>query len=325
MPKKLKILSIDGGGIRGIIPALILAEVEKRTQKNIHTLFDLIAGSSVGAILALGLSRPKFKTLPEFSASDIAATFEKEGGQIFSRDFLHFVLALDNLLDERYSSKGFEKTMKKYFGDTRLKEALTTVLIPAYDIEKREPYFFKSTKAKEDDADDYPMWQVAMAAAAAPTYFEPVKLPIAKSPEYRVLIDGGVFANNPAMAALVESQKLYSEEPNCILVSIGTGEHSEKILYEDAKNFGLAGWALPILNVVFDGISDAVDYHVRKILPPINEENRYFRFQPSLTGCSDSLDNVDSSNLRGLKELANELISKESKKIDALCKYLVSD
>jgi uncharacterized protein len=202
-----KVLSIDGGGIRGIIPAMVLGEIEDRTGKPASELFDLIAGTSTGGILALGLAKPTVgSNKPQYKAEELAELYEKEGGRIFSRSVWHRTRALGSTLEEKYPSEGIEGVLDEYFGETRLQDALTNVLVAAYEIERRIPWFFRSERAKERIDYDFPMKQVARATSAAPTYFEPVKIGAEGSSDYYALIDGGVFANNPALCAYVEAR-----------------------------------------------------------------------------------------------------------------------
>ncbi len=126
-----KILSIDGGGIRGIIPAVILGELERKTGKAASSLFDLIAGTSTGGILALGLVKPNQDGSPHYSAMDLVGLYESNGSRIFSRSLLHRVLALGRFSKAKYSTTGLEKVLQEYFGETMLSEALTGLVVPS--------------------------------------------------------------------------------------------------------------------------------------------------------------------------------------------------
>ena len=142
------ILSIDGGGIRGIIPAMILAEIERRTGYRIAQMFDLIAGTSTGGVLALGLTIPQSAEVqrPKYKASQLVSFYEQDGQEVF-HSFWQNVTSLHGLLDEKYPSERFEKVLRKYMGDeTRLSEALTEVLITSYEIESCRPFFFTRQK-----------------------------------------------------------------------------------------------------------------------------------------------------------------------------------
>jgi patatin-like phospholipase/acyl hydrolase len=216
---KVKILSIDGGGMRGIVPAMVLAKIEEMTSKPICKLFDVISGTSTGGIISLILTRPSAdnKDLPAYRAEELVDLYTLNGKKIFSKDKLHMITSLNGILDEKYCSEGIESVLKAYLGTSKLSQCLTNVLIPTYDMEQRKPFFFKSWNAKNLNKKDYDfyMWQVARATSAAPTYFEPFKLEmkIRDSVNCYSLIDGGVFANNPAMCA-------YIDEKNCIMVQM---------------------------------------------------------------------------------------------------------
>ena len=320
MAKLIKVLSIDGGGIRGIIPAMILAEIERRSKKPIAGHFDLIAGTSSGGILALGLTVPGDDGQPRYSAEDGIQLFSGGGGRIFSRSLWHKIHSVWNVEQEKYRSDGIEEVFRAYFGDTRLKDALTELLITSYEIERRTPFFFKTTKAKDPDQPgyDFPMWQVARATSAAPTYFEPVKIEIDDPSGYYALVDGGIFANNPAMCALAEASAMHPES-EFLIASLGAGEFTQPLLYDHAKNWGLRRWAQPIVGISFDGTSATVDYQLTQLLPG----SRYFRFQGKLNECNDDMDDADPANVRALQLLAAEIIATHDEALDRLCGQLV--
>jgi patatin-like phospholipase/acyl hydrolase len=319
----IKVLSIDGGGIRGIIPALLLTEIEKRTGKHIAELFHLIAGTSTGGILTLGLVKPDKNKKPKYTAHDLAALYEKEGSMIFSSSVWHKFISANGLLEERYTSSGIEAVLERYFGDTMLSEALTDILITSYEIEKRTPWLFKSSKAKNPNLEnrDVYMKDAARATSAAPTYFQPNNIEIENSSF--TFIDGGVYANNPAMCAYVEAITTHQEYKDFLVVSLGTGEHTDPIWYKDAKDWGLADWAQPMLNVVFDGVDNVVNYQLKQLLPPRNGLNRYYRFQTKLSSVSPRMDNATKDNLYALKTLAWNMINEHNEMLDSLCSQLV--
>jgi len=316
----VRILSIDGGGIRGIIPAMLLAEIERRTEQPIAHLFDLVAGTSTGGIIALGLTIPKCPGAPLYSAQRFVELYEHEGARIFHRSLLRAMFAIDNLTWKRYSSRGVEQVLKEYFGDSRLRDAVTDVVITSYEIERRFPFFFKSRNARERPDYDFLARDVARATSAAPSYFEPMKLPSGTNSEYYTLIDGGVFANNPAACALVEARATL-DWSDYLVVSLGTGSMMRSLHL--AKYWGAALWVKPVLDIVFDGVSSTVDYQLDQLLPEITGElQRYYRFQVALHGSCHSIDNASPSNITALKGLAGNLIETESAKLDELCETL---
>jgi patatin-like phospholipase/acyl hydrolase len=320
-----KVLSIDGGGIRGIIPAMLLAEIEGRTGRRIAEMFDLVAGTSTGGILALGLTKPGQDSEPEYSAKKLIELYETEGGKIFSIPVWHRIHSGWGLAEEKYPSTGIDEVALEYFGDVRLAQALKEVLIPAYEIEKRGPWFFKRWEALDSKKGFNPfMREVARATSAAPTYFEPIQLKVG-SLGNRAFIDGGVHSNNPAMCAYVEARKIHPEEKEFMVVSLGTGEPTREMPYEEVKGWGLALWAQPILNVVFDGVSDTVDYQLRELLSTEEgDARRYYRFQTVLDIGKDDMDDASATNIHALKEKAQEIIDKNDAALETLCSHLVA-
>jgi uncharacterized protein len=294
--KRYRILSIDGGGIRGIIPAVLLAELERQSGKRVHQLFDMLAGTSTGGILSLALSLPGSGKTARWQASEIVDLYLEHGPEIFNRSLLHRIRAVGSILDEKYPDTGLESVLKRYFGDAMLSKALVEVLVTAYELEGREAFFFKRRKAiATPDQDDYPMWQVARATAAAPTYFEPLKLETGAIAGYYALVDGGVFANNPTMCAYADAHR-FEPGADIVVVSLGTGQLERPILYDDAKDWGMLEWARPILDVVFDGVADTTDYELRQLM----SDTRYFRLQTTLNVGSDAMDDASEANMRAL-------------------------
>jgi uncharacterized protein len=331
MPELVKVLSIDGGGIRGIIPASVLTDLERRLGAPIAERFDLITGTSTGGIIALGLTMPGAGGKPAHSAADLVELYKHDGETIFSRSLWHEIRALGNVIEEKYPARGIQSVLEEYFGEARLKDALTEVFITAYEIEDRIPWFFSSRDAATRPGYDFAMREVARATSAAPTYFEPAKLPShgLNKRGYWALVDGGVFANNPALCGLTEAITNYraehgGESPDILLVSLGTGALTRTIPYDKAKHWGLLQWAEPLLGVIFDGVSKTVDFQVAELCrisdaPP----QRYYRMQVSLEGYgSDDLDDASPANIAALERHARELIERESANLDAIAHAL---
>ena len=313
----VRVLSIDGGGIRGIVPAMVLQELERKLCRSVAESFDLIAGTSTGGILALVLTTPDVSGKPRYTAHDAVELYENEGRNIFSRPWLHRLKALGNLNSSKYPTDGIQSVLEKYFDQSRLSQATTDVLITSYEIERRFPLFFRSATARLRPDYDFPMAEVARATSAAPTYFAPTRIANPFTKETFSLIDGGVFANNPAACALVEARTALPAR-SYLVASLGTGELTRSIPYRQAKHWGLTQWAKPVLDIVFEGVSSTVDYQLRQMLPP----NRYFRFQTALEERVQSMDNVKPDNITALKCVATRLIREQERSLDQLCEQL---
>ena len=303
------ILAIDGGGIRGIIPALVVAEIEKITGLPACKLFDYIAGTSTGGIIAVGLACPTGDGKPRYGAQALVELYVKEGSAIFHHSFWHQVEALGNLTGPRYDGRGAEVVFHNYFGGWDLQSALTRILVTAYEIESRMPMFFKSWVASQKR---YLLAEVARATSAAPTFFPPAKV------QGQVFIDGGVFANNPTMCALAEVKKLHPDD-EVMVVSLGTGNTDRPIPFESAKSWGLAGWAEPLIDVLIDGVSDTVDYQAALMVQP----GRYFRFQTDLPRDIQAMDDTHPQTIELLQAWAARLVTSRAPDIAKVCDLLV--
>ena len=306
MAPPFKILSVDGGGIRGIIPAQILVAIEERTGRPICELFDFLAGTSTGGIIVLGLTKPGAGGKPDKAARDILGLYETSGGTIF-HESLRERLHLEAFMGPKYDAKGIEDTLQEYFGDVYLKDALKPVLVPAYDIEKQMTIFFKSWKAAANANADFPMRQVARATSAAPTYFPPEKIDTPDPIQYYALVDGGVVAANPGMCAYAEAIRL--GHPDVLMVSLGTGELRHPLPYSDAKNWGQLEWARPVIDIVLQGSNATVDYQLQQLLNTDGPDQTYFRFQVELSAQTEAMDNAHPDNLKRLLDLAKDYMS----------------
>ena len=327
-----RVLAVDGGGIRGLIAARVLKEIETRMHRPIAEMFDLVAGTSTGGILALGLTKPDPSGRPRFTADDMCDLYLNDGIAIFPHSVFQEVKTLHGLADARYPSQPIERILQQRFEDTMLSEALTEVVIPSYDLSAPGPYFFKREYAKNETEDwDVPMALVARATSAAPTYFDPAVLPAAGGYGDHALVDGGTFANNPTLSGYADALRLKEERPRILVVSIGTGLAPQlagsgpiPIEAEDVRDFGLAKWARPLLEVVLDGVPKAVEYQMGAIQAAHPEALAYYRLQSDLPTASHALDNASPENCARLVADAETLISKESDALTDICDELAS-
>ena len=311
-----RILSIDGGGIRGIIPGQILVVLEDKLKAKtgnenarIADYFDLIAGTSTGGILTCAYLMPDNETpgqklRPKFDSRQVVDLYLKRGGDIFSVPFGHKLKTLDGILYEKYPATALEKALDEYFGDTKLSELLKPCLIPSYDIKRRMGHFFTQHDAVKKKGWDYLVRDVARATSAAPTYFEcsDVKsLTEVSSP----LIDGGVFVNNPTLCAFAEVYNEYKTSPDQMaILSLGTGYSKKEYDYDHAKNWGMIQWVKPLIDIMMSGVSEVVDFQLRQIFDAIGAAGQYMRINTELPiDVSPDMDDASPKNLAALKEL----------------------
>lgn len=340
MAKLVRILSIDGGGIRGIIPGRVLTALEGKLQARfgagamIADHFDLIAGTSTGGILSCMLLCPddpeRSEPRPRFTAEQAVELYLDQGDDIFEVPLWHKIKSGGGLTDEKYPADGLDEALDDHLGKLKLHQLLRPSLITAYDIKRRDPFFFKQHRARRPDGSsndgrNYLVRDVARATSAAPTYFEVARVKSLLGVP-RPLVDGGVFANNPALCAYAEARKFFKKRAvqMCIL-SLGTGSSAKGYSYKEAKDWGLAGWAKPVIDIMMSGVSETVDYQLKQIYEAVGKPKQYLRIQADLTREPDSvseMDNADRENLQRLDEIGRELADEHDAALDAFVKLL---
>lgn len=220
--RPFRILAIDGGGICGILPASVLAEIEKRYLggESVSGYFDMIAGTSTGGIIALGLAHG-------LTAQDIQKFYVERGDQVFPRPSLvgRLMARIRRYHKPAYSNEPLEAELLRIFGDTPFGEAKTRLCIPSFEGVHGEPWIYKTPHHPDYKKDRVErMVKVALATAAAPTYFR------ALPNNGYMMVDGGIWANNPIMNAVVDTLACFELEMSQIRVlSLGCGETSFKV------------------------------------------------------------------------------------------------
>lgn len=336
MPDRLiRILSLDGGGVRGIISARILIELEKKLQRRtgdsdvrVTDFFDLIAGTSTGGLLACLYLYPEGDTgRPRYSAREVLELYLADSPQIFSIPLFHRLRSVAGYADERYPSSGLESVLAKYFHETYLSELLKPCLITAYDIRRRRALLFTQHDAVDRPAKDFQVRDVARATSAAPTYFETALIKSRTGVSYP-LIDGGVFANNPALCAYAEARTHFGgRAKDMAILSLGTGTVTKAYSHSEAKDWGNVGWIRPLFDIMLSSVSETVDYECRLAFDAVGAPEQYLRVDvgldrlPPCTTCD--LDNADPDNLNGLVELGAEAAEKNSRQLDSFVDVLL--
>ena len=335
MKKKVHILSIDGGGIRGVIPAVILNHIEKRLQRqsdNPHAAladyFDLVAGSSTGGILAcfyLLPALPEQSSHSRYFASDAIDFYVDYGKEIFNRKWLRFGFG-----KEKYPAAGLEKVLTDCMGDVTLAQSRKNCIVTAYDISERNAVFFTSPEARNDERRNYLMRDVARATSAAPTYF---KLAAIRSMNGNAsyLIDGAVYAGNPTMCAVVEANKsVYGEIDHptvndLYIVSVGTGTEKKKYDYRKAKDWGAVGWMRPMIDILFSASAEVVDYQMQQMFKVAGCSDCYARLKPELGKAKPEMDDASEQNIRQLKEAGEVFVKEHVNELDEIVQRLLEN
>jgi uncharacterized protein len=299
---KKRILALDGGGIKGVFAASFLETIEEHTGKRIAEHFDLISGTSTGGIIALGLGLG-------MSAKEITQFYVNDGPRIFDQNntldthgWLSRLAAKTGLgwnsgkqvIAPKYEPVQLKKALERAFASKRLGDSTVRLVIPAYNADKEDVHVFKTRHHTRLQMD----WKesavnVALATAAAPTYFRAHPMPSGAP-----LIDGGIWANNPAGLAAVEARSVLGwVEDELFIVRLGCTEE----LLDVPVNAGYAGLILKSTALFMQGQSRGADGTAMLLSGHRDEEPRYFPCQHRVPNGKFSLDNVKMiDRLKGL-------------------------
>ncbi len=302
-----RILSIDGGGIRGLLPARFLAALERASGRPAASMFDMLAGTSTGGIIAIGL-------LAGLPAAALVSLYRDKGPAIFPPTDIF--AKLREAVDPIYSAEPLEAALLALLGNTWLGETTgPELLVPAYDVTIPDAFFFKSWRARgthgtpdgDADADDFRLRDIARATSAAPIYF-PRAVITSMAGKQHEMIDGGVHSNNPSTAALADARRLWPGE-DILLVSLGTGAAEEPF---DLGRGGLIDVGPQLPGIFMDGSASRADYEAAQQPGAV-----YRRYQPDLaealpdgSHASAAMDDASPENLARLDLLAEAWIAR---------------
>lgn len=286
---RFQILALDGGGIKGLYSAAVLAKLEEKLQVRIVDHFDLITGTSTGGLIAVGLGlgmRPR----------EIVQFYIREGPRIFS-----------NTLGWRWCLHWFRRKYPQHrlksaltdsggFGDRLLGDSSKRLVIPAYNINQDKVRIFKTPHHERLTTDwSIPAWKVALATSAAPTYFESCC-----DVESARLIDGGVWANNPTVVGIAEAVSMLGRKLNQIhVLNIGTTD-SRKRRTRSLRNGGILQWlrGRDVIEVLMRGQSVGTHGLAQHLVGP----NQILRIDPIVPDGIYHLDRVNADDLVGEAE-----------------------
>jgi patatin-like phospholipase/acyl hydrolase len=317
----MKVLSIDGGGVRGIIPARILKEIETRTNKPISKLFNIVSGTSTGGLLTLAITKPNTQGNPEFSAKNLVDLYMERSKEIFAKpSIIRKIKTGFGLWGSKYDRAAYDKILLQIFKGTLLSQSLCPVFIPIYSLGNSKPFIASTYFAARNKENDFYLRDIAGAASAAPTYFDPKKFRSPNSTTIYQGVDGGIYANNPELIGVTGVYLLHPsfEIGNIILLSLGTGDTVKN--NQNSGNDGDIGWLKnkDIIGSMMDAESAIAETAVTAML----KNSNHFRFQLHLPSELADMDNSSDNNLNALLEAAEDFIQQNTLSIDNLCKKL---
>jgi hypothetical protein len=272
---------------------------------------------------------------PKYSLSEISNIYVQKGSVIFPlRSVIgKFLRQASNFINPEFSTRGIESVLREYVTDQKIKDSLLPIIVSTYDLSSNNPVFFKTSQATEDESTNAAIYDICRATSAAPTY-----LP-AYSFNYKgsrlTGIDGGVYVNNPTMAAITEISRyglkgFYRKKDGTSIafddirvLSLGTGSFTGKITEVDAVSWGQLQWIRRITDVMKRGVNQITDYETREMLDVENRPNRYLRLSIDITNerYANMADASEATRNYLEREVVNQ-VTNNMQKLDLLKQFL---
>jgi hypothetical protein len=292
-----RIFSFDGGGVRGVIPTVLLQRLTREPDlEDLLARVEFVAGTSTGGLIALMLAA-------DLDLQAIRELYEQRAEHVFDDSLLDDIRDLGKIIGADYDVANLERESHAVFGERTLGELSKRVLVTAFDLDNEDtkartwkPKLFHNFEGPDSDGAQL-AYKVGTYTSAAPTYFDTAD----------GFIDGGVFASNPAMCALAQSQDSrnlpadHAELSEVRLFSFGTGR-SLTHLEGQSLDWGYVQWIRPLVNLMLEGVNGIADYQCRQILG----DDRYFRLAPTFPA-DKSIDQDDVDEIPYMVEFAEQL------------------
>jgi hypothetical protein len=303
----------------------------------------VIAGTSTGALVTSMLAAPGKNKRPLFEAKEIINFYLENGPKIFPQRSWGFLTPMANLLGAvmgpKYDGKFLHDKIKSLTNDVTVADTVTNIIVPTFDIKFLQPVIFSTYEAKVDPLKNAHLSDICISTSAAPTYFPAHYFtthdPSGKAREYH-LVDGGVAANNPTMAAMsMITKEVLRRNPdfthgkpaeygNYLIISIGTGsaKQAEKYTAPDCAKWGVLRWLYdggftPLLDIFSHASADMVDIHAAVLFQALRIEKNYLRIQDdSLVGHTSSVDISTKENMEALIGIGNVLLKKRVARVN---------
>jgi len=327
------VLVIDGGGVRGLIPARMLEEIEKKTGKPTSELFDMIVVTSAGALVGASLTVPSKEdpTKPRYTASEVLQTFKREAPHIFPnikfRNIKHFVPGADGY----YDVENFEKILKTLYGDTKMGESLTDLIVTATDMKSYRPAWIQNIKnlSDKDGWRNMDLWEAVRASCTAPSLFQAkytYTAPNPNTPDVReryTFLDGNIFSASAPRYAYTKAKQAAPPDAEVVVVHIGTAFQKLSASPEEFNKVSpmtLLKETVGLMihmngTAVLDDLKSEIGDKLFSFDQPID------KYAPGITP-SIRLDDASDKNLNALLDYSERLVEDYGDDLDRLCEIL---
>lgn len=310
------VLSIDGGGVKGIIPAFFLHKIEQTTQQPTANLFDFMTGVSTGTILISILTVPTEAGKAKYTAEFVLQLYKHKAAEVFSSSFIHRIITLGGLLGPKYQSYGMQQLAEEYFGDMEMSKLISNVTLFGYDLKNKGLIAFTNMKERETNMPYYKVKDVIEGTTAIMSYFKSKSLYNQQNKRRHIVVDASLVLNNPAAMAFLYAYERCPDAANYLVVSFGTGQNPTIDI--EPNEWGLIHWLPDMFVTTIEGETITANIMTEKYADIINAGSpnqkapkvMYVRINPLVPW--DQSDPVDASasHLDALEKIAKDYYQK---------------
>lgn len=315
--RPIVVISVDGGGVRGVVPITMIEEIEKELGREISQVGHFFTGTSAGSIIVALLNVPGEGGRPKYTAAEAVKISEEVIGDLFKKPLTRSIRTLGGLAGSKYTAKPLEAHLKRLLGETTVGTTLRPVLITSVDMKTKKPFLFSTPDAIEDhERNNVPLWMAVRSSTAAPTYFKPFGIELSDETKL-ALADGGLTANNPELLGLLKAMEIYPGHTKFIVISLATGKPAvkEKIKTKGSTAGSLLKMLKPTIDTALDAQSDLSQEMMKMITKGGRVNVEYHRIGVVVPKKCAALDNASPTNLKCLKDIAAKRTQDEDFKL----------
>lgn len=322
----VRILVVDGGGINGIMPLVLLNYLEEKTGKPISSLFDFYTGTSTGSIIVSTLNIPTATGQPKYTAKRILELYTTFSKKVLNASLLRQIFTLKGLIAPRLSIDVLHRGFQKLLGrEMTFGQLVNHVAITAFNITDKKLTIFNSWDC-DSPVSRYLVGDIITAAVATPTMFSPVFFSEYQNHHPAVFVDGMIFANNPSLSAIEEAFNLYPNAKKFIIVHLGTGGNSIDFLNltgEKIQSWGAIRWMYPMATILYKAQNLVIKNAIASIQHfSSSVKFKYYYFSKNLDFASPF--DTSEANIKNVGAVANTLLQAQKKELDKVASQLIA-
>ena len=318
----VRVLCVDGGGIKGLLPLQAIKDLEEKTGKPVSELFDLMVGTSTGGIIVSSLAVPGPDGKPKWSADELIQKYIKMVKSAFTNSLIHKVITCNGIFGAKIESRGFDQLLHNHYGEIQMSELLTGVSIPCFSITKNRPGLFNSRHLPGGMNHNFRVADVIGGITAAPIYFRPMRISDVTNKNEDIIIDAGIYAKDPVLFASNIATQIFPGR-RMIIVSLGTGTNPGFVDSLQRPRWGLSKWGPILYELATRGQSITVDWMLRiqagAPLPPVIG---YYRIDETLAPNTDHWYYTGPGQAAELNQTGRKMVEKNQDKIKEIADVL---